>query len=159
MSGEIVIVNSRRYDGCIGKSWTCELIEQRGSLLVCVGTFDREISHEHLGLLRRGTISHEYYWLDRWYNVFRFHEPDGAFRNYYCNINIPPTFENGVLDYVDLDIDILITNDGTYSILDSDEFEESAARYGFSDELRMEISRAVNELTAMIEHHEFPFDL
>ena len=34
--------------------------------------FDEEIEHELLGTISSGTISTEYYWLDRWYNVFRF---------------------------------------------------------------------------------------
>ncbi len=157
MSGEIVTINSRKFDGSIGKSWKCELVEQARNLLVFVGVFDREISHEHLGVVKRGTISYEYYWLDRWYNVFKFHEPDGSFRDYYCNINMPPTFENGVLDYVDLDIDILVAQNGTYSILDSDEFEENAVKHEFSDDLRADVFRAVDELTAMIESREFPF--
>jgi protein associated with RNAse G/E len=158
MSGEIVTINSRKFDGSIGKSWTCELIEQAGNQLIFVGEFDREISHEHLGVVKRGTISYEYYWLDRWYNIFKFHEPDGSFRDYYCNINMPPTFENGVLDYVDLDIDILVAQNGTYSILDSDEFEENAVKHEYSDDLRADVFRAVDELTAMIESREFPFN-
>ncbi|MGB7210057.1 MAG: DUF402 domain-containing protein [Pyrinomonadaceae bacterium] len=157
MSGEIVTINSRKFDGSIGKSWKCELVEQARNLLVFVGVFDREISHEHLGVVKRGTISYEYYWLDRWYNIFKFHEPDGSFRDYYCNINMPPTFENGVLDYVDLDIDILVAQNGTYSILDSDEFEENAVKHEYSDVLRADVFRAVDELTAMIESREFPF--
>ncbi len=158
MSGEIVTINSRKFDRSIGKSWKCELVEQARNLLVFVGVFDREISHEHLGVVKRGTISYEYYWLDRWYNIFKFHEPDGSFRDYYCNINMPPTFENGVLDYVDLDIDILVAQNGTYSILDSDEFEENAVKHEYSDDLRADVFRAVDELTAMIESREFPFN-
>lgn len=154
-----MIINSRKYSGSIGKSWTCELIEQLGSMLVFKGVFDHEIKHEHLGVIRRGTMSHEYYWLDRWFNVFRFHEPDGAFRNYYCNINMPPTFVNDVLNYIDLDIDIMAANDGTHSILDSDEFEENALKYNFSDDLRKRVSDTVAEVITMIKLRQFPFEL
>lgn len=158
MSGEIVAINSRKFNGSIGKSWTCELTERTGDLLVFVGQFDREVNHEHLGLIKSGTISYEYYWLNRWYNVFRFHEPDGTFRNYYCNINMPPTFEDGVLDYVDLDIDILVSDDWTYQIVDSDEFEANALKHGFSDDLRTRATEAVGDLIEMIKQHKFPFD-
>lgn len=155
---ETVTVITRGFDGEQRKRWQAKLLARKGTLLVLKGVFDREIDHPHLGLIRRSTISHEYYWLDRWYNVFRFHEPDGAFRNYYCNISMPPTYENGVLDYVDLDIDILVAKDGTYSILDSDEFEENAAKHGFSDDLRTKVSESVDELIMMIGLRQFPFD-
>ena len=157
MSGDIVTINSRKFDGRIGKSWTCELTEQTGDLLVFVGEFDLEVNHEHLGLIESGTISYEYYWLNRWYNVFRFHEPEGTFRNYYCNINMPPTFADGVLDYIDLDIDILVSKDWSYRIVDSDEFEQNALKHGFSDDLRAKVAAAVGDLIAMIEQREFPF--
>ena len=158
MEGRAVTINSRFFDGSIGKSWTCKIIEQDGPRLVFVGTFDRQVIHEHLGVIRRGTISYEYYWLDRWYNVFRFHQPDGEFRNYYCNINMPPTFDGRMLDYVDLDLDILVGKDRAYTILDSEEFEENADKYGFSDDLRANVNRAVDELISLIESRRFPFD-
>jgi len=158
MKDESVTVNSRLYDGRIGKSWTCKLIKQDGTLLLFVGKFDRDVVHEHLGVIRRGTVSYEYYWLDRWYNVFRFHEADGEFRNYYCNVNMPPTFDGRTLDYVDLDLDVLVKRDWTYTILDSDEFEENAVKHGFSADLCARAHNAVDELIKLIEAHQFPFD-
>ncbi len=154
----IVSVNARGFDGEVRKSWNAKLLKEEKAILTLAGVFNAEVDHPMLGIIKRGTISYEYYWLDRWYNVFRFHEPDGSFRNYYCNINMPPTFENGVLDYVDLDIDILVAKNRTYSILDSDEFEESAVRYNFSNDLRVKVNGAVNELIEMIEQCQFPFD-
>ena len=38
--------------------------------------FDEEIEHDLLGTIPSGTISTEYYWLDRWYNVFRFSDSE-----------------------------------------------------------------------------------
>lgn len=71
---------------------------------------------------------------------------------------MPPTFEGGVLDYVDLDIDILVAKNGVPSILDAEEFELNAVRHGFSDNLRLNILNAIGELTPMIEKRRFPFD-
>src|SRR5207248_3333985 len=102
-SDQNITVNSRNFDGTLRRSWSARLIKQDGSLIEMIGEFETGVAHPDLGVIDRGTISYEYYWLDRWYNVFRFHEPHGEFRNYYCNINLPPTFENGILDYVDLD--------------------------------------------------------
>ena len=86
--------------------------------------------------LPSGTHSIEYYWLDRWYNIFRFAEPTGELRSYYCNVNVPPTFDGQVLSYVDLDIDILVEPDLSYQILDLEDFEENAARFGYSEDVQ-----------------------
>lgn len=151
-----VTVNSRKYDQSIRRIWQCELVEQTGSLLVFVGTFDGDIKHPGLGSIARGTISYEYYWLDRWYNVFRFHEPDGTFRNYYCNINMPPIFAGGVLDYVDLDIDLVVWPDGKYEILDEAEYEENALKYGYPDAVRTNVAEALKTLLAMAKAGALP---
>ena len=157
MTEEVTIV-SRKADFTISKSWNAELIEKSNSLLIFSGVFEKEINHPFLGVIRPGTISYEYYWLDSWFNVFRFHEPDGSFRNFYCNLNTPPKFKNNILDYIDLDIDIIVWKDFNYSILDLDEFEQNSILYNYSDEIKSETKSALDNLIFMIENQKFPFD-
>ena len=158
MPGSVVTVNSRNFDGTLRRSWKADLVRLDKPLIELVGMFDVEVDHSDLGLIRRGTVSYEYYWLDRWYNVFRFHEPTGEFRNYYCNINMPPEFANDILDYVDLDIDILVDESGAISILDMEEFADNSRRFSFPQTVIASAKRAVDELITLIEKREFPFD-
>ena len=126
-------------------------------MLVLDGRFEQEIQHDLLGTIEAGTTSIEYYWLDRWYNIVRFIEPSGELRNYYCNINVPPTFDGPVLSYVDLDTDVLIEPDFSYRVLDLEEFEQNAARYGYPIEVRQNAELALGELISLIETRAFPF--
>lgn len=152
-----VIINSRKSDGKIHRSWKAELIESRESLLIFVGEFENEVRHSKLGVIGRGTISYEYYWLDRWYNVFKFLEPGGELRNFYCNLNLPPRFENNVLDYVDLDIDVLVTKDFEVEILDLDEFEENSKLFDYSTDLIKKTFETLDQVLKIIETRAFPF--
>lgn len=154
-----VIINARKFDGVIHRSWECNLIEETGDLLIFVGVFKNEIIHPDLGIIRPNTLSYEYYWLNRWYNVFRFHEPDGSFRNFYCNVNKPPTFDSGILDYVDLDIDVLISKNFEIKILDIEEYRINSQKYGYSDALQKNVKSSVEELIRLAENRQFPFDL
>ncbi len=151
------IINSRKLDGEIHRSWKADFIEQKNSLLQFVGRFESEVRHSKLGVIRRGTISYEYYWLDRWYNVFRFHEPNGELRNYYCNVSMPPKFENNILDYVDMDIDVLISKDFESEILDLEEFEVNSRRYRYPDKLIAKTLQSLDELLILIKQKAFPF--
>ena len=153
-----VKVNSRNFDGTLRRSWQAEMVGLDETLVELVGIFALDVEHPDLGYLRRGTVSYEYYWLDRWYNVFRFHEPSGEFRNYYCNINLPPTFEDFELDYVDLDIDVLIDKHGSVVVLDEKEFEENIRLFSIPSEICDSARRAVDELTLLINEGRFPFD-
>jgi hypothetical protein len=153
----MITVRANKYDGSAHRSWSAAVLWHDGPLLVLDAVFAAEVRHELLGTIERGTLSLEYYWLDRWYNIFRFQQPSGELRNYYCNVNIPPQFDGQVLSYIDLDIDILVNADFSYQILDQDEFEQNAAAYGYSDEVRAQAGRAVEELKDLIETRSFPF--
>lgn len=150
----MIIVNSRKYDGTIRRSWTCELIDQRDSLLVLTGEFAFAVDHADLGRIEKGTKSYEYYWLDRWYNVFRFHEPTGELKSYYFNLNMPPRLEDGVLDYVDLDIDILVQPDMSYVILDEIDYATHSAEYGYPPELDKRVRETLQHLVESIDAGE-----
>jgi len=150
-------INSRKFNGEIHRSWKADFIEKRDSLLIFVGEFEEEVRHSKLGVIRPGTISYEYYWLDRWFNVFRFHEPEGDLRNFYCNLNMPPVFENDVLDYIDLEIDVLVSKNFDIEILDLDEFEENSKLFEYSDDLIAHTFKTLDELLKIIEIRAFPF--
>jgi len=132
-------------------------MRQEGALILLDARFADEVSHDLLGTIAIGTHSLEYYWLDRWYNVFRFAQPDGNLRNYYCNVNVPPTFDGKTLSYVDLDLDILVEPDFSYRILDVADFDRNAKSYGYSSEVQANARRAVDEVVTMIETRAFPF--
>ena len=120
--------------------------------------FEEDIEHDLLGKVASGTISIEYYWLDRWYNVFRFGDRDGNIQNFYCNVTMPPSFDGCILSYVDLDIDVLVKPDFSYRVLDLEDFEENASRYGYPAEVTEKAHAALAELITLIERRSFPFD-
>lgn len=158
VQSKIITINARKYNNLIHRSWNCKLLEESPAHWLFVGEFDSEIRHPKLGIIRRGTISYEYYWKNKWFNVFRFHEPEGELKFYYCNINMPPKFENNVLDYVDLDIDVLVQRDFTFEILDEDEFNENTVLFNYPKKLKMQVQKSLEELLKIIEMKSFPFN-
>ena len=150
-------VRAYKFDGLLHRSWPAELYAREGPLIVLDATFPDEVVHDLLGTIASGTRSLEYYWLDRWYNVFRFAQPGGELRNYYCNVNVPPSLAAGVLSYVDLDLDILVDPDFSYRILDVEDFERNIEGYGYSEEIQANARQALRELVQLIETRSFPF--
>jgi protein associated with RNAse G/E len=153
---ELFTINSRRFDGSIRRSWSCKLIERDEPRLVFVGVFEFDVEHAELGSISRGTISYEYYWLDRWYNVFAFFEPDGHFRNYYCNINMPPALKDTELNYIDLDLDVVVWPDGSIVTLDRDEYESNAGLYNYPPEVRTRSESALQEVLQLANKRLLP---
>jgi protein associated with RNAse G/E len=148
----------RKYDGREHRRWPARIAKREGSLLILDAVFEEEIEHDLLGTIAAGTISTEYYWLDRWYNVFRFSDDTGRLKNFYCNVNQPPSFDGQVLSYIDLDIDVLVAPDLTYKILDLDDFEANARAYAYPADVQANAHGALEELTKLIQARAFPFN-
>jgi protein associated with RNAse G/E len=157
--GNQIRVNSRRFDGKLKRSWKAKLLSVEPGRIDAVGEFDAEVDHPELGLIRRGTISYEFFWPDRWYNIFRFHEPDGRLRCFYCNIIMPPEFDGHTIDYVDLDIDILVWPDGRCEVLDEEEFAANSLTYAFPANVVERARQTAGDLLDTIESGRFPVAL
>jgi protein associated with RNAse G/E len=141
-----ITINSRKYDGSIRRSWSAELTRIDGALIELLGEFEFSVDHTDLGHIEKGTISVESYWLDRWYNVFCFKKPDGSDRNHYINLALPPTFDGDTLDYVDLDIDVIIWPRGEVEVLDIEDFRSNSALYGYPADLIIRVEKTLDEI-------------
>ena len=135
-------------DGTERRRWFGRVATHDGPLIVVDAVFDEEVKHDLLGTIASGTISKEYYWLDRWYNVFCFND------RFYCNVTLPPEFKDSVLSYVDLDIDVLVETDLSYRILDVEDFEASS----YPLEIDQNARQAVADLIEQIKTRSFPFN-
>jgi hypothetical protein len=147
-----------KFDGSLHRSWYASLVGRTGPLIALLGHFEEETIHPLLGTILRGTSSTEYYWVDRWYSIFRFDNPDGTFRNFYCNINFPAVDEGTALSFIDLDIDLLVDDSGSVTILDEREFVVHSERYGYPASVVQSVYQARLELECLIRERQFPFD-
>ena len=157
MASDQITVRVLKFDGTEHRGWNARVTRREGPLIVLDGEFENDVQHHLLGDIRCGTRTIEYYWIDCWYNVFQFLESDSSTRLFYCNVNAPPTLADGVLSYVDLDIDILVQPDLSYEIIDLDEFEKNAQLLGYDDQTKQQAHSAQDELISMIETRQFPF--
>jgi len=162
IAGETILtpitVRVLKYDGTEHRRWNAQLVRRDGSLIVLDAEFDSAVHHEQLGHIPVGTRTVEYYWLDKWYNAFRFLRDDGETRFWYCNVNSPPIVEDSCLTYVDLDIDVLVNPDFSYQILDLDEFEHHALTFTYPQEIQESAKTALMELISRVERRQFPFN-
>ncbi|MEQ1643634.1 MAG: DUF402 domain-containing protein [Pyrinomonadaceae bacterium] len=156
MQGREITVNARKYDGSLRRQWTAGVVSQTDVLTIAVGRFECDVKHSDLGAISQGTLSFEHFWPDRWYNIFRFHQPDGSLRNYYCNIAMPFTLEGDTLEFVDLDIDVVVWPDGRHEILDRDDFEENAIRFGYPTDIIAAAELGLVEVIQLIESGRLP---
>jgi protein associated with RNAse G/E len=113
-----------RYDGSLVFAWTGRVLEQTDEYVLLAGLFNARRRDLGYVVLERGDLFLEWYYFDRWYNIFQVYGHDGQLKGWYCNVGMPPVLRDGELGYVDLALDVFVYPDGRYLVLDEDEFAE-----------------------------------
>ena len=81
---------------------------------------DRDLGYVQL---RRGDLFREWFYNDRWYNIFRLSDVDsGSIKGWYCNITRPALIDAGQVSAEDLALDVFVFPDGRTLLLDEAEF-------------------------------------
>ena len=73
-------------------------------------------------IFETGDCFTEWYFSDRWYNIFEIASSDGTLKGWYCNVAAPADIEEYDLYCRDLLLDLWVTPDGVTHVLDEDEF-------------------------------------
>jgi hypothetical protein len=95
----------------------------------------------------------EWYYSDRWYNIFEIASPDGTLKGWYCYAAAPASIEADDLYCRDLILDLWVTPDGETTTLDEDEFATTAL-----DDASREGARAgLAELQRLVAGRQGPF--
>lgn len=152
-----ILVASTKYDGSPHYEFEADLVGADGPLIRCL---DRA-GTPWVGYRGEGRIRYEatvLYFTDRWYNVSHFHEPAGPRgMEWYVNIGFPASLEDGVLRWVDLDIDVILDRSGV-RVDDEDEFEEHRHRFGYPDDVVERVLATRDEVLRLAESGAFPLD-
>jgi predicted RNA-binding protein associated with RNAse of E/G family len=105
------------YEGeCVAHTEHALLFEAR---------FNRSDMHFNGVLLREGDRFLELYPLGKWFNIYEIHDRDSdAVKAWYCNVTRPVVIKDDMIAYDDLALDLFAYPDGTFRILDEDEFSQ-----------------------------------
>lgn len=109
-----------------------------------------------LGYVTFETNDHftEWFFNDRWYNIFEIASPDGALKGWYCNVAAPATIEEEDLFCRDLLLDLWVAPDGASAVLDEDEFAEDDS---LDDTTRDQARAGLADLQALVAQCQGPF--
>jgi len=96
----------------------------------------------------------EYFYSDRWFNIFAISTAAGQRKGWYCNVAAPARIDAGLVEQVDLLLDVWVTPDGQTLILDEDEF---AADQTLTTEQRLGARQGLHALLALLAARLEPF--
>jgi uncharacterized protein len=96
----------------------------------------------------------EYYYTDRWFNIFDISSAGGTHKGWYCNIAEPAHIHDEQIEQVDLLLDVWVNPKGAPLVIDEDEFESDTM---LNDEQRRGARQALQDLLQMIAAQTEPF--
>ncbi|HZM24667.1 MAG TPA: DUF402 domain-containing protein [Anaerolineales bacterium] len=136
-------VQKRNLGGEVVYEYEGELLHQAENSVTLEALFTRDDLPFMGVVLKKDDRFVEYYYSDRWYNIFEIHDrDDDSLKGWYCNIGMPAVIEDGIVSYVDLALDLWVSTSGDQTVLDDDEFES----LGLSEELRASALNGLEEL-------------
>lgn len=98
----------------------------------------------------------EWYFTDRWYNIFEIHAATGSLKGWYCNVAEPATITRDAISCRDLYLDVWVDPSGAARVLDEDEFEQDSY---LDASVRRHAREAVDELLTMVARRTYPFHI
>ena len=76
---------------------------------------------------------------------------------YYCNIASPYIIDNGIIKYIDYDLDLRVFPDGGFRVLDRNEYNYHKKIMRYSDDLDLILKSELSKLIELKRANEGPF--
>lgn len=153
-----IIMKAFKYNGNLHYEQPLQLYKKHDNHLVLSGDKGRKLTHytrEAIYTFDQKTL--EYFFTDRWYTAALVFDDDENVVHVYCNIAKPCKISEETVEFIDLDVDVVV-RDGNVEVIDIDEFEEHKLLYGYSKDLQKNVFEAVNRVKNDISKGNYPFD-
>lgn len=141
-------VQKRNHLGVVVWSYEGEEVERGDQHIILNAFFNRDDRDDGYFVWQRNDRFLEWYYTDRWYNVFKIHDRDtDAIRGWYCNISRPAVITDFLVYADDLELDVFVSPAG--EIILKDEAEFNALDISAEDRTRaLEAADAIRQLAA-----------
>ena len=135
-------------------SYPGEVLRRNQDAIVLRTSWDREPMDLGFVTLEPDDRWTEYFYSNRWYNIFEIHASNGRLKGWYCNITRPADITENEVAAEDLALDLWVAPDGSTQVLDADEF----ADLPLTPEERQAARQALVDLQAMVAEGVPPFE-
>lgn len=143
----MIMVIKRNPVGEEKTRYTGEVIECRADGVVIEAYWTQAAKDLGYTRFEPGDRFIEYYFTNRWFNIFAISNSDGSRKGWYCNVAAPAVISADSIEQIDLLLDVWVDPTGKPLVLDEDEFEADTT---LSDEQRKGARQGLHDLLGII---------
>jgi protein associated with RNAse G/E len=154
-----VKVVSKKYEGSLRDEYETRLFAESDETIILFSEPGlRYLDHRKAAWFEAQDGLLEIYFKHRWYNVWHIAEQVSNLNLTYVNIALPATFQQNIVEWIDLDLDYRVHLDHRVERLDQTEFEQNVQHMGYPPDLIEQVGAACREVEAGLARRIFPFD-
>lgn len=155
--GSWLKIQSYKHDGSLHRSWERNyVLEDNQDFFITASKKTKVI--ESTG--RRWYSSEPavcFFSKHDWFNVIAMVKKEGIV--FYVNIASPTLYDQGILKYIDYDLDFKLFPDGYIATLDESEYDKHKVLYSYSSKLQEVLKRTAQRMNEWLEKRVYPFDV
>ncbi len=154
--GDKLQIHCYKHDGTLHR--TCDeatVLKVEEDVLVCAN-YKTEINESGGERYHTREPAILFFYKNEWFNIIAQMKDKGLY--YYCNIASPYIIDDGLIKYIDYDLDLRVYPDGSYKILDRNEYRYHKKKMHYSDELEKVLQYELSKLIKYKENKEIAFD-
>ncbi len=153
--GQDIFIESYKHDGSLHRVWSKGIVIDTNpefSVAVTDHTWIVE-SDGRRWLTKEPAVC--FFYDKHWFNVISMIRKAGIY--YYCNLASPSIYDGEAIKNIDYDLDVKVYPDGTYHILDENEYALHSREMKYPPELMKKVESEMEVLINWIKAEREPF--
>ena len=153
--GDLLSIHCYKHNGKLDHtSSEATVLDIKEDMIVCGN--DKAILSESDGRVHQiDEPAILFFYKKKWFNIIGQIKNRGIY--FYCNIATPYIIEDGIIKYIDYDLDLKVFPDGSFKVLDRNEYKYHAKIMKYPEELDAILKRELTELINMKKSKTPPF--
>ena len=157
--GDNLLVHCYKHDGSFHR--VCDeatILEITDNVIVCANHKSRiteKVANGKTKSYRTKETAIMFFYKDSWFNVIAQLKPNGLY--YYCNIASPYIIDDGIIKYIDYDLDLRVYPSGAFRVLDRNEYGFNKNKMKYSKKIDAIVKYELSRLIEMKKEGAGPF--
>lgn len=154
--GDVIKIHCYKHNGMIYKTWDKAIVLDIKKDFIVLGNDKVLVTKKDGRSWHTKEPAIMFFYKNRWFNIIAQLKRNGLF--YYCNIASPYVIDNGVIKYIDYDLDLRVFPNGSFKILDRMEYKYHKKQMHYSNRLDFILKYELGNLIDMVRTREMPFN-